>query len=68
MLEEEYPQVPFSYRDEEGNVIFRDALVFSSMAELRSTSKEEREVMMEERYQNWLVVKSTPGVDAPEEE
>lgn len=56
---EEIPKVDFSVSDADGNVIFRDALVFQSMAELRNTSEAERKVMMQQRYDNWVANQTT---------
>lgn len=69
-MQEESPQIPFNYKDENGNVIFRDALIFTSISDLRNTSKAEREEMMEQRYQTWLQARNTPTnvADSAEEE
>ena len=53
---DETPKVDFSVKDENGNVVYRDAIVYSSMAELRADSKEEREAKFQERYNNWLAI------------
>ena len=53
---EETPKVDFAVKDENGNVVYRDAIVYSSMAELRADSKEEREAKFQERYNNWLAI------------
>ena len=53
---EETPKVDFSVLDENGNVIYRDAIVYSSMAELRADSATERQAKFKERYDNWLAI------------
>lgn len=55
MFEEEIPQVVFTFTNEDGTV-YRDALTFSSMSELRNTSVNERMEMMQERYDNHRAV------------
>lgn len=50
---EETPKIDFSIKDENGIVLFRDALIFSSMSELRNTSSAERQQMMQQRYNDW---------------
>lgn len=67
---EETPKVDFSVKDENGNVIYRDAIVYASMADLRADSKAEREAKFQERYDNWLAnqqnaIQGEP--DSPEE-
>ena len=64
---EEVPKVDFAVKNEQGDVIFRDALVFRTMSELRNCSLAEREAMMQERYNNWLEGKNAP-VEPVEEE
>ena len=61
---QETPQIVFTITEEDGTV-FRDALTFNSMQELRNTSAEERGEMIQERYDNWLEIINTPP---PEEE
>lgn len=58
---EETPKVDFSITDESGEVVFRDSIVFTSMAELRNTSQAEREAIMQERYQNFLAAINQQG-------
>lgn len=69
MLEEECVQVPFNYKDENGNVIFRDSLTFT-LSEYRNISAAEREAMMQTRYENWLYTKANPVEESvlPEEQ
>lgn len=55
---EETPKVDFSVKDENGNIVYRDAIVFNSMAELRNTSQAEREVLFQERYDNWVALQN----------
>lgn len=67
---DETPKVDFSVKDENGNVIYRDAIVYASMADLRADSKAEREAKFQERYDNWLAnqqnaIQGEP--DSPEE-
>ena len=63
---EETPKVDFSVKDENGNVIYRDAIVYSSMAELRADSKTERESKMQARYDNWLAIQQNPIQGEPD--
>lgn len=49
---EEIPKVEFTVT-ENGVTVYRDAIIFESMAELRDTSQEEREALFQERYDNW---------------
>ena len=67
---DETPKADFSVKDENGNVIYRDAIVYASMADLRADSKAEREAKFQERYDNWLAnqnnaIQGEP--DSPEE-
>lgn len=52
---EETPKVEFTVT-ENGVTVYRDAIIFESMAELRNTSQAEREAMFQERYDNWKAV------------
>lgn len=61
---EETPKVDFSVSDENGNIIFRDAIVYSSMAELRADSAAEREAKFQARYDDWVALQNQPS---PEE-
>ena len=63
---EETPKVDFSVKDENGNVVYRDAIVYSSMAELRADSKTERESKMQARYDNWLAIQQNPIQGEPD--
>lgn len=69
-LSEEYPVIPFHFRDDKGDIIFRDSLTFSSMTELRNTSTAERRVMMNERYNAYLdmLAEAARAVPIPEPE
>lgn len=58
-IQEERPSVPFVITDEDGNVIFRDAITFKNIVELRNASLFERKVMMNERYAQHLAVLET---------
>lgn len=49
---DEIPKVEFTVT-ENGVTVYRDAIVFNSMAELRNTSQEEREAMFQARYDAW---------------
>lgn len=49
---DEIPKVEFTVT-ENGVTVYRDAIIFDSMAELRNTSQAEREAMFQERYDNW---------------
>lgn len=57
---EETPKIDFTVKDENGIVIFRDALIFKSIAEMRNTSSSEREAMMQQRYEAWQNVINNP--------
>lgn len=57
---EETPKVDFSVTDAEGNVVFRDAIVYASMAELRADSKVEREAKFQARYDAFLEAQANP--------
>lgn len=52
---EEIPKVEFTVT-ENGVTVYRDAIIFESMAELRNTSQAEREAMFQARYDNWKAV------------
>lgn len=67
-LSEEYPVIPFHFRDDKGDIIFRDSLTFSSMSELRNTSTAERQVMMNERYNAYLDILAAAAREVPEPE
>lgn len=64
---DEIPQVIFEVKDDEGNVIYRDAITYATMAELRADSKAEREAKFQERYDAYLVAINTP-TEPPVEE
>ena len=49
---EETPKIEFTV-NEGGKTIYRDAIVFESMAQLRNTSEAERQAMFQERYNQW---------------
>lgn len=66
MFEEEIPQVVFTFTNEDGTV-YRDALTFSSMSELRNCSTEERRELMQERYDDWKEAIAMPQEEAPQE-
>lgn len=55
---EEIPKVDFTVKDENGNVIYRDAIVYESMAELRADSAAERQAKFQERYDNWVALQN----------
>jgi len=57
---EETPKVDFSVKDEQGNVIYRDAIVYSNTAELRADSAAEREAKFQARYDDWLYRQTNP--------
>jgi len=67
MFEEEQPILPFSVKDEDGNVVYRDSLTFPDVTAMRNASKAEREEAMQQRYEEWLAIKeeaeSTPQED-----
>ena len=66
---DEAPKVDFSVKDENGNVVYRDAIVYSSMAELRNDSEAERQAKFQERYDNWLAnINNANTVEATPEE
>lgn len=66
---DETPKVDFTVKDEQGNVIYRDAIVYSSMAELRNDSQSEREAKFQARYDAWVEAQANPtiGQETPEE-
>ena len=66
---DETPQVVFEVV-EDGEVVYRDAITYATMAELRNDNTSERQAKFQERYDNWVVIKNTPGgpSDIPEEE
>lgn len=64
---DETPQVVFEVKDADGEVLYRDAITYGSMAELRDDNAQERQAKFQERYDNWLIVSTTP-TEAPEEE
>lgn len=57
---DEIPQIVFEVKDDNGNVIYRDSITYSSMAELRADSKAEREAKFQERYDQYLIAVNTP--------
>lgn len=59
-IEPEQISYPFSVYDENGVIIYRDALTFRDTAEFRATSEAEREAMRQERITNWLAKKNAP--------
>ena len=67
-LSEEYPVIPFHFRDDNGDIIFRDSLTFSSMSELRNASAAERQAMMNERFNAYLDLLAAAAREVPEPE
>lgn len=68
MFEEEAIQLPFIAKDQDGNPIFRDALTFESITDLRNTSKAEREAMMQQRYDGWqAAIEAAKNIPAEEQ-
>ena len=63
---EETPKVDFAVKDADGNVIYRDAIVYNSMAELRADSEAERQAKFQERYDSWVARQNMPQ-EQPEE-
>lgn len=53
---EETPQVVFEVKDEEDNVVYRDAITYTSMSELRNDSVNERQAKFQARYDAWLLL------------
>lgn len=66
MFEEEQISWPFKVLDEDGNIVFRDALIFANATEFRNTSQSEREVMQQERYDNWQAAIEAGAEDSEE--
>lgn len=50
--------------------VYRDSIVFASAQEMRNTSQAELDVLIDARYQQYLIDRSTPGVaeETPVEE
>lgn len=67
-IEEEAPVLPFTIKDAEGNILFRDSIHFDSVTELRNASHAERETLMQERYQTYLDFIEQQANIAPVEE
>lgn len=63
---DEIPKVEFT-ATENGVTVYRDAIIFDSMAELRNTSQAERQAMFQERYDNWKAIVEAP-IDQEEPE
>ena len=64
---DEIPKVEFTVT-EDGKTVYRDAITFDSIAELRNTSQAEREAMFQERYDNWKAIIASAENQPPEEE
>ena len=66
---DETPKVDFSVSDADGNIVYRDAIVYASMAELRNDSTAERQAKFQARYDAWLEAQANPliGQETPEE-
>ena len=54
--------------DAGNGIVLRDAISFSSISELRNTSKEEREALIQERYDNFLAALAPTNEAYPEAE
>lgn len=63
----EIPKVEFTVT-ENGVTVYRDAIIFESMAQLRATSQAEREAMFQERYDNWKAVVAEQASQPPPQE
>ena len=59
---DEIPKVDFSVKDADGNIVFRDAIVYNSMAELRNDSQAEREAKFQARYDAWVEAQANPTI------
>lgn len=62
---DETPQVVFEVT-ENGEVVYRDAITYASMSELRNDSAAERQAKFQARYDNWLSIINNP-ITTPEE-
>lgn len=56
---EETPQVIFE-AVEAGEVVYRDAITYATMVELRNDNLQERQAKFQARYDDWLIVSTTP--------
>lgn len=63
---DETPQVVFEVKDENGEVVYRDAITYASMAELRADNAQERQAKFQARYDAYVIAKNTP-TEPPEE-
>jgi hypothetical protein len=57
---EETPQVVFEVKDAGGNIVYRDAITYETMAELRADSKAERETKFQARYDAYIIARDAP--------
>lgn len=64
---EETPKVDFSVTDEQGNVVYRDSIVYETMADLRADNIAEREAKFQARYDNWGAMQNQPPQDQEEQ-
>lgn len=51
---DETPQVVFEVKDDNGVVVYRDAITYVDMAELRNDNAQERQAKFQARYQAHL--------------
>lgn len=59
-FEEENLVLTFTHVNEDGEVDYRDSIRYNSTAELRADSKAEREAKFQARYEEAMLVASTP--------
>ena len=64
---EEQPSIPFVVKNEQGVVVFRDALVFPTVTAMRNSSAAERKVMREQRYAAHLAALAEAAANAMNE-
>ena len=64
---EETPKVEFTVQ-ENGITVYRDTIIYDSMAELRNTSTAERNAMFQARYDAWKATVEQMTAESNEQE
>ena len=54
------PKMDFEWEDPADGSVYRSSIVFSSWADMRNASKAERDAMIAEHIQQYLIDKTTP--------
>jgi hypothetical protein len=60
MIFEETPRIDFEVKDLDGKVVYRDSIAYATISELRNDSTVERQAKFQQRYDAYLIARTTP--------